>query len=69
MREVVDVLAKPLPYLKGRGNHKDISDEWIKVNVTLISKNGQVINPGNCRLVSCTSVPWSSLLWITFLGI
>ena len=69
MRELVDVLVKALSYLKECGNHRNISDEWRKVNVTLISKNGQVIIPGNCRLVSCTSVPRSNLLWNTFLGI
>lgn len=57
MTEQVKVPANPLPYLKGHGNHRDTSDGWGKVNVTLISKNGKVIHPGNCRLVSCTTVP------------
>lgn len=63
MTELVKALAKPLSYLKGHGNHRDTSDEWSKVNITFISKNGQVIHPRNCRLVSCTSVPWRNLLW------
>lgn len=62
MRLLNDVIVSPLPYLKGCGSHRDLSVGWRKANVTLILKNGQVINPGNGRVVSCSSVPWSNIL-------
>jgi len=62
LRELADELAKPLSIIFQQSCLTgEVPDDWRIASVTPISKKSQKEDPGNCRLVSLTSVLGS--LW------
>ena len=57
LRELDDVIAKPLPScLTSHGYQTKVTGDWKKGNITPIFKKGRRKDPGNYRPVSLISV-------------
>ncbi|KFP27131.1 RNA-directed DNA polymerase from mobile element jockey, partial [Colius striatus] len=54
LRELADVVAKPLSIIFEQSWRT--GKDWRKANVTPVFKKGRKDDPGNCRLVSLTSI-------------
>jgi len=58
VRKLADVTAKTFLILFDQSwQQREAPVDWRKANVTLIFKKGKKEDPGNCRLVSFTSIP------------
>ncbi|KFV83031.1 hypothetical protein N308_03123, partial [Struthio camelus australis] len=58
LRELADVITRPLSILLGRSwRSGEVPEHWKKASVTPVLKKGKKEEPGNYRPVSLTSVP------------
>jgi len=57
LKELADIVAKPLSIIFERSwQSGEVPGDWRKGNIVHIFKKGKKECPGNCRLVSLTSV-------------
>ncbi|KFV85509.1 hypothetical protein N308_10173, partial [Struthio camelus australis] len=58
LRELVDVIARPLSILLERSwRSGEVPEDWKKADVTLVFQKDKEEKPGNYRPVSLTSIP------------
>lgn len=57
LKEVADMIARPLSDLERSQHSGKLSEYWRKASTTLVFKAGKKEDPGSCRLVSLILTP------------
>ncbi|KAJ7404466.1 RNA-directed DNA polymerase from mobile element jockey [Willisornis vidua] len=57
LKELADVIAKPLLIFEWSWESRDVPADWKLVNIVPVFKKGKMQDHGSYRLVSLTSVP------------